>query len=90
MQPLHLVQLHQLALKLLQQCNMKITQLLSGIGIAVTNQEQQFIDNHKNNISITSLSEHDQWLAQNLVRKGIYSISNDSRTLIKKINETQS
>ena len=89
MQPLHLVQLHQLALKLLQQCNMKITQLLSGIGIAVTNQEQQFIENHKNNISITSLSEHDQWLAQNLVRKGIYSISNDSRTLIKKINETQ-
>jgi hypothetical protein len=69
---------------------MKITQLLSGIGIAVTNQEQQFIENHTNNISITSLSERDQWLAQNLVRKGIYSISNDSRTLIKKINETQS
>jgi hypothetical protein len=69
---------------------MKITQLLSGIGIAVTNQEQQFIENHTNNISITSLSERDQWLAQNLVRKGIYSISNDSRTLIKKINETKS
>jgi hypothetical protein len=69
---------------------MKITQLLSGIGIAVTNQEQQFIENHTNNISITSLGERDQWLAQNLVRKGIYSISNDSRTLIKKINETQS
>lgn len=86
---LHRAQLLQLAEQLLRQCNMKITQLLSGIGIAVTNQEQQFIENHKNNISITSLSEHDQWLAQNLVRKGIYSISNDSRTLIKKINETQ-
>ena len=69
---------------------MKIAQLIGGPRIVVTNLEQQFIENHSTNISITGLSEHDQWLAQNLVRKGIYSISNDNRTLIKKINETNS
>lgn len=68
---------------------MRIAQLLSGPGIAITNQEQQFIENHSTKVSITSLSEHDQWLAQNLVRKGIYTISKDNQTLIKKINETQ-
>jgi hypothetical protein len=67
---------------------MKIAQLLSGTSIAITNQEQQFIENHSTKVSINSLSEQDQWLAQNLVRKGIYTISNDSRTLIKNINET--
>jgi hypothetical protein len=69
---------------------MKIAQLLSGTGIAITNQEQQFIESHSIKVSIDSLSEHDQWLAQNLVRKGVYSISKDSRTLIKNINETNS
>jgi hypothetical protein len=67
---------------------MKIAQLLSGTSIAITNQEQQFIESHSTKVSINSLSEHDQWMAQNLVRKGIYTISNDSRTLIKNINET--
>lgn len=69
---------------------MKIEQLLSGIGIVLTNREQQFVESHSGHINISSLSEHDQWLVQNLVRKGVYSISNDSRTLIKKINETNS
>jgi hypothetical protein len=69
---------------------MKIAQLLSGVNIVITNQEQQFIESHNNIVSINSLSEHDQWLAQNLVRKGIYSISNNSQMLIKKINETNS
>jgi hypothetical protein len=67
---------------------MKIGQLLSGIGIALTNQEESFLKKHKDNVSLTSLDEHDQWLAQNLVRKGIYSISKDSQTLIKKLDET--
>ena len=67
---------------------MKIGQLLSGIGIVLTNEEHSFLKKHKNNVSLTSLDEHDQWLAQNLVRKGIYSISKDSQTLIKKLDET--
>ena len=67
---------------------MKIGQLLSGMHIVVTNEEQSFISRHKDSVSITSLDEHDQWLAQNLVRKGLYSISKDNRTLIKQLDET--
>lgn len=67
---------------------MKISQLLSGMRIVVTNEEQSFINRHKDSVSITSLDEHDQWLAQNLVRKGLYSISKDNRTLIKQLDET--
>lgn len=67
---------------------MKIGQLLAGVKIALTNQESQFIDKHKDKVSITNLNERDLWMAQNLVRKGVYTISNDSQTLIKKIDET--
>jgi hypothetical protein len=67
---------------------MRIGQLLSGIGIVLTNEEQAFLKRHKDHVSLTSLDEHDTWLAQNLVRKGIYSISKDSQTLIKKLDET--
>jgi hypothetical protein len=69
---------------------MKIHQLLSGVTIAVTNEENRFIQKHTDNIKITSLDEYDQWLVQNLVRKGVYEISKDNRTLIKSINETNS
>lgn len=65
---------------------MKISQLLSGIKIALSNQEQTFVEKY-NQIKIDSLSEQEQWLAQNLVRKGVYTISNDNRTLIKRLNE---
>lgn len=69
---------------------MKIHQLLSGVTIAVTNEENRFIRQHDTDIRITSLDEYDQWLAQNLVRKGVYEISKDNHTLIKIINETNS
>jgi len=67
---------------------MKIGQLLSGMHIVLTNEEQSFVNRHNDNVSITSLDEHDLWLAQNLVRKGIYSISKDNRTMVKKLDET--
>jgi hypothetical protein len=67
---------------------MKIAQLISGMSIAVTNEEQQFINTHNDRVKITSLDEHEQWLAQNMVRKGLYSISNDNVTLLKNLNET--
>lgn len=69
---------------------MKIAQLLSGVGIVLTNEERRFVDKHDSHVSIRSLDEHEQWLAQNLVRKGIYTISKDSNTLIKKLDETNS
>jgi hypothetical protein len=67
---------------------MKIAQLLDGVGIALTNEERRFVDKHQNQVSIHSLDEHDQWLAQNLVRKGVYEISKDSRSILKKLDES--
>jgi hypothetical protein len=66
---------------------MKIAQLLSGISVALTNEEKQFVDRHSSSVRLTALDEHNQWLAQNLVRKGIYSISKDNQTLVKNIDE---
>ena len=68
---------------------MKIAQLLSGIDVILTNQEKQFVENHRSHLTLDAMSDRDQWLAQNLVRKGIYSISNNNRTLIKNIDEKQ-
>ena len=67
---------------------MKIHQLLGGLSVVVTNEEQHFMERHRDQVKLTSLDEHDQWLAQNMVRKGLYSISNDSTTLIKNLDET--
>lgn len=65
---------------------MKISQLLSGLHIALTNEETKFVKKY-HQVSINTLDEHDLWLAQNLVRKGIYELSNDSRSIIKKLDE---
>lgn len=69
---------------------MKIYQLLSGMQVPLNNQERQFVEKYSNKVRLDSLNEHDQWLAQNLVRKGFYSISNDNTTLIKNLNELSS
>jgi hypothetical protein len=65
---------------------MKIIQLLSGFDIALNNQEHQFVEKY-NHVRISSLTEHDKWMAQNLVRRGIYTISKDNETLVKNIDE---
>lgn len=65
---------------------MKIAQLLSGIDIALNNQEKQFVEKY-GQVKIDSLNEQEQWLAQNLVRKGIYKISKDNQLLIKNLHE---
>jgi hypothetical protein len=61
---------------------MKITQLLSGVDTYLNNEEQQFVESY-DQIKITGLHEHEQWIAQNLVRKGVYTISKDNNTLVK-------
>jgi hypothetical protein len=67
---------------------MKIHQLLSGINLPVTNEEHRFIEHHDGGgIKISSLNDHDNWIAQSLVRKGVYTISKDNNTLVKNINE---
>lgn len=65
---------------------MKIYQLLDSIHLPVTNEEQAFISKH-NHVRITALDEHDTWIAQNLVRKGVYKISKDNNTLVRQVNE---
>lgn len=62
---------------------MKIIQLLHGIHLPLTNEENIFVEKHKNKVILTSLNEHDHWVAQNLVRKGVYSVAEDHNVLIK-------
>jgi hypothetical protein len=69
---------------------MKIVQLLSGINTAITNEEQRFLNTHRDHVKLHSLDERDHWMAQNLVRKGLYAISNDNNTLVKNLNDTNS
>jgi len=67
---------------------MKILDLLKGVSTIVTNEENKFINQHRSKVKIHALGEHDQWIAQNLVRKGVFSISTDNQTLINRANET--
>ncbi len=61
---------------------MKIIQLLSGLDTVLSNEEQSFFKTH-DQVRISSLDERNQWLAQNLVRRGLYTISKDNNTLTK-------
>lgn len=63
---------------------MKIVHLISALPpVILNNQEKDFLDKHKDTVSLENLNEQDLWLAQNLVRKGVYKISKDNNTLIK-------
>jgi len=66
---------------------MKISQLLSGHHTMVTNEEQKFINRNRSSVKLTALDERDSWLAQNLVRKGLYNISKDNNTLIRAVKD---
>lgn len=65
---------------------MKIVQLLSGLSLPLNNAEKAFVEKY-DRVNITRLNEQELWLAQNLVRRGVYSISNDNVTLIKSTND---
>jgi hypothetical protein len=68
---------------------MKIHEVLNGISILITNEENDFISNHGDTVSLSVLDEHQEIVANNLVRKGVYTISNDRRYIIRidKANE---
>ena len=66
---------------------MKIVQLLSGIELPLNNAERAFVEKYDATININRLNEQELWLAQNLVRRGVYSISNDNVTLTKNLND---
>lgn len=60
---------------------MRIHHLLDTPSIILTNEEKDFVDAMGNEIKLHSLRDREQVLAQNLVRKGVYSISKDSKIL---------
>jgi len=63
---------------------MRIHHVLDGISIIITNEEKHFMAKNDNQeIHIPSLDDHDKWVAQNLVRKGVYTLSNDSKHIIR-------
>jgi hypothetical protein len=68
---------------------MRIHHILGGVSILITNEERQFISkNNDEEITIESLDDHEQWVAQNLVRKGVYTLSKDKK-YITRINNAR-
>lgn len=61
---------------------MKIHHLLGGISIAITNEERSFIQSHDKHIPLSALDERGVWLAQNLVRKNVYSLTTDNKSIV--------
>jgi len=67
---------------------MRFYEIADKTQLPVSNEEHNFIQRYKDEARLTSLDEHDTWIAQNLVRKGVYAISKDNNTLVKQVNET--
>jgi len=65
---------------------MKIAQLLNGYNSLVSNEENRFIKRYPTEANLSSLMERDHWVAQNLVRKGVYGISNEDNDIITRSN----
>lgn len=66
---------------------MKIVHLLSGLALPLNNAERAFVEKYHGAVNINRLNEQEIWLAQNLVRRGVYSISNDNITLTRNLND---
>jgi hypothetical protein len=70
---------------------MRIHHILDGISIIITNEERGFMSkNDDRSINIESLDDHEQWIAQNLVRKGVYTLSKDKKHITRIDNARQS
>lgn len=63
---------------------MKIHQVLGAPSIILTNEEQSFIKLHHKEVAIRSLYDREEVIARNLVRKGVYEISNDDTLILKQ------
>lgn len=63
---------------------MKIHHLLDNLDVALSNEENKFINSNSDVISLDSLHDRESLIAHNLVRKGVYDISKDSTHLIKQ------
>jgi hypothetical protein len=63
---------------------MKIHHIIGEPPIIISNEERDFIKEHGDTVSIGFLDEHQTYLANTLVRKGVYTISTDRRYIIRK------
>jgi hypothetical protein len=65
---------------------MKINDIVESIAVYLTNEEQAFVNHFGDTVGKNSLDEHAGWVAQNLVRKGVYEISKDAAQINKVKN----
>lgn len=65
---------------------MKIHDLYPGMTVALTNEEKHFFIVHGYNVPLIALNDHDEWMAQLLLRKGLYELSKDRSRLVKPKN----
>lgn len=65
---------------------MKIEDLLKSVTLFLTNEEKNFVESYGDDVNLQTLDDHGIWVAQNLVRKGIYEISNSDRHIVKVKN----
>ena len=65
---------------------MKIKDFLASMGVMLTNEEKNFVHHFGDAVSLSGLGDHEIWVAQNLVRKGIYEISNNDNQITKAKN----
>lgn len=68
---------------------MKIHQLLDSPSVIITNEENEFIRTHGDDVSVSILDPHAKVVANNLVRKGVYSISNDRKYITKRTDSNE-
>ena len=66
---------------------MRVYELLDSPKLVISNEEHHFAEHHPSHIELSALTERDLVIAQNLVRKGLYSISKDSTTIIRQGHE---
>lgn len=62
---------------------MRYHEIKGGVPILINNEENAFITEHGDTISIEMLDEHQEFIANNLVRKGVFTISKDGRYIIR-------
>jgi hypothetical protein len=65
---------------------MKIKDVINSIGVVINREEREFVSRHGDDVRLTNLNEREVWLAQNLVRKGLYEISNSAGQITRVKN----
>jgi len=64
---------------------MRLQDILDSIRVYTTNEEKNFIKKFGSKVYLKNLEEHESYIAQKLLRKGIYEISNDNVYELQKV-----